>query len=77
MPNEDPTSGPLSDVFLEADPEMAAFMARHTALLERVTVLERALEYIVEVNTALDSKSVDWARTAEIMRQKAREALNG
>lgn len=33
------------EVIANMDPQCAAFMARHNALLERVTVLERALEY--------------------------------
>jgi hypothetical protein len=34
----------LADTFEHADPIVANFMARHNALLERVTVLETAME---------------------------------
>jgi hypothetical protein len=38
------TNPALADLLADADPLVANFMARHNALLERVTVLERAVE---------------------------------
>lgn len=42
----------LHDVFEHADPVVAEFMAKHNALLERVTVLERAIETHLEAISA-------------------------
>lgn len=59
----------LSDVFRNADPQLAGFMARHNALLERVTVLERALEWI--------ASEADDCLTIGGARRIAKKALNG
>lgn len=54
----------MSDDLAQARFESAALLARHEALLERVTVLERALEEIAELPNKDAWLAVDIARGA-------------
>lgn len=69
----------LAGVFENADPETAAFMARHQALLERVAVLERALEKLteretVDVNGEYEFERFKYGPEAAHLAQKALDA---
>ena len=77
------TNARLADLFEHADPVVAGFMARHNALLERVTVLERALEELADLHHRTlsgsrrhDPENRDWRDCPCLSCRGAREALD-